>query len=99
MSYSQSNTEVANLRRTSGNPTGTLRLPAILNHSLFYSMTAVTNLRTFADLSKDANKDPFGTLATAAKRAAYEKLYAHFNVDSDNGTVPEAVLIFTALEV
>ena len=60
-------------------------------------MNAVTNPTTFADMFQDATKDPFGTLATAAKRAAYEKIYAHVNVDDDNGIVPEARSILTEI--
>ena len=60
-------------------------------------MTAVPNPTTFVDLFQDATKDPFSTLATAAKRATSEKLYAHFNVDNDNGIVPEAVSILTEI--
>ena len=56
-------------------------------------MTAVAHPVTFADLFQDATKDPFGTLTAAAKCAAYEKIYAHFNVDSDNGIMAEAVSI------
>ena len=53
-------------------------------------MTAVSNPKTFADLFQDATKDLFGPLATAAKHAAYQKIYAHFNVDNDKGIVLEA---------
>ena len=60
-------------------------------------MTAVANPKTFADLFQDATKDPFGTLATAAKRAAYQKPYAHFNVDDDKGIVPEASATLTKI--
>ena len=58
-------------------------------------MTAVTHSKTFGDLFQDATKNPFGTLATAAKRAVFEKIFAHFNVDDDNGIVPEAGSILT----
>ena len=60
-------------------------------------MTAVTNPKTFADLFQDATKNPFSALATAAKRAAYEKIYAHFNVCNNNGIVPEASSILTEI--
>ena len=60
-------------------------------------MTAVTNPKISADLFQDATKDPFGTLATAAKRAAYQKIYAHFNVDDDKGIVPEASATLTEI--
>ena len=60
-------------------------------------MTAVTNPTTFADLFQDATKDHFGTLATAAKRTAYEKIHAHFNIVGDNGIVPEAISILTEI--
>ena len=84
MNYSQSNTEAVNLCRTPADPTRTLKLPAILNHSVFYSMTAVINPTTFVDLFQDATKDPFGTLAdTACKHGTYEKICAHFNTRSD----------------
>ena len=56
-------------------------------------MIAVANPATFADTFQDVAKYPFGKLADAAKRVAYEKIYAHFNADSNNGVVPEAVLI------
>ena len=72
-------------------------LPSILNHSVFYSMTAVANPTTFADLFQDTPKDTFGMLAAADKRAAYEKIYAHFDVNDDNGIVPGAVLILTEI--
>ena len=60
-------------------------------------MTAVTNPKTFADLLQDATKDPFGALATTAKRTAYEKIYAYFNVCNDNGIVPETSSILTKI--
>ena len=60
-------------------------------------MTAVTDPKTFADLFQDATKDPFGPLATAAKHAAYHKIYAYLNVDEDKGIVPKASA--TLLEV
>ena len=53
-------------------------------------MTAVTNPKTVADLFQEATKDPFGTLATVAKHAAYHKIHAHFNVNDEKGIVPEA---------
>ena len=58
-------------------------------------MTAVTNPKTFSDLFQDTTKDPFGTLATAAKRAAYQN--AHFNVDDDKRIVPEASATLTEI--
>ena len=58
-------------------------------------MTAVINPKTFADLFQDATKDPFGTLTTAAKRAAYQRMYTHFNINDDKGIVPEASSILT----
>ena len=60
-------------------------------------MTTVTHPKTFGDLFQDATKDPFGTLTTAAKRAAYQKMYAHFNVDDDKGIVPEASATLTEI--
>ena len=69
-----------------------------LNHS-FSKMTAVTHPKTFADLCQDATKDPFGTLATPAKRAAYQKIYAYFNADENKGIMPEASATLTALRV
>ena len=60
-------------------------------------MTAVTHPKTFGGLFQDTTKDPFGTLLTAAKRAAYEKIYAHFNVKDDNGIVREASLVLTKI--
>ena len=60
-------------------------------------MSTVTHPKTFANLFQNATKDPFGTLATAAKRTAYEKIYAHFNVDGDNGIVPKASSILTKI--
>ena len=60
-------------------------------------MTAVTHPKTFGDLFQDATKDPFGTPATAAKRAAYQKIYAHFNVNDDKGIVPEASATLTEI--
>ena len=56
-------------------------------------MTAVANPATFVDLFQDATKDPFSTLAAAAKHTAYKKIYAHYNVDSDTGVVLEAASI------
>ena len=60
-------------------------------------MTDITHPKNFGDLIQDATKDPFDTLAAAAKRAAYDKIYAHFNVDDDNGIVPEASSILTEI--
>ena len=60
-------------------------------------MTAVADPKTFADLFQDATKDPFGTLATATKRAPCKKIYAHFNVCEDNVIVPEASSILTKI--
>ena len=57
----------------------------------------MTNPKTFADLFQDATKDPFGTLATAAKCAAYRKIYAHFNADKKKGIVPEASATLTEI--
>ena len=85
---------MVNLRSIPVVPTrGTYKLPSILNHSAFYSMAAAANPTTFADLFRDATKDPFGTLTDVAKRAAYQKIYAYFNVNSDTGVVPEAASI------
>ena len=36
-------------------------------------------------------------LATAAKRAAYRKIYAHFNADEEKGIVPEANATLTEI--
>ena len=52
-------------------------------------MTAIANPKTFMDLSQDTAKDPFGTLTTAAKQKAYEKIYVHFNTDHTKGALPE----------
>ena len=57
-------------------------------------MTAVTNPKAFVDLFQDATKDPSGTLATAAKHAAYKKIYARFNVDI--ATLTEIAHLFEA---
>ena len=60
-------------------------------------MTAVTHPKTYGDLFQDATKDPFGTLATAAKRAVYQKMCAHFNVDNDKGIMLEASATLTEI--
>jgi len=60
-------------------------------------MTAVANPKTFGELFQDATKDPFGTLATATKHAAYKKIYAHFNAAEEHGIVPEASATLTEI--
>ena len=56
-------------------------------------MAAAANPATFADLFQEATKDPFCTLSSTAKLTAYEKIFVHFNVDSDTGVVPEVASI------
>ena len=62
-------------------------------------MTTVPNPnpKTFGYFFQDTTKDPFGTLATAAKRIAYQKIYAHFNIDDDKGIVPKTSAILTEI--